>query len=734
MAITKDRQEEVRGTIEHIKFFENSFLIAVLDNGLTIKGSMIEPQQGIEYTFQGSKETHPRFGLQFSFTGYQTNTPTSEGAVLYYLSHNAKWIGPAVAKKAYDLYKDGTLAVLKDHPERVASDIKGMSLEHAQEASAMLKSNEANEKAVLDLREVIGDARVSQGQITQMLEHWRHEAAAYVRKYPYNLPDVIRGIGFHTADEIASRLGYDRNGKPRIEAGVLHCLKDGQRDGHVCLPVNILMTKAYELLGVSRAPIEKIIKEMSKGDKDNERKIVIDNDFIYSLASYDDEIYIADKIRIVLQALPSVHADLTVKGEGLFEDQKDALAKVKSSNVLIVTGAPGVGKSHMIKQIIGLFPMSHQVQLCAPTGKAAKRMYELTGKEARTVHSLLQPIHAPKGMEFTRNEGNPLDARIIICDEVSMMDNWLMASLLRAIEPGSRLVLVGDTNQLPAVGAGNVLKELIDSERVPFTELTEIKRQNPGLIVTNCHSIKNSIRDIEYEGALDFCFLDAETPEEISDIIQGILESVKKNEMMLFKKQADNYLRPLGSLDVLRDIQVITPLREKTELSVKALNYSLQKLLNSRARFVKNTGRYSYYKGDKVIQKKNEYDLGIINGDMGFVRGIDTVHKEIEVTFENPKREVILPMKDNHLELAYSITCHSYQGSEAPVVIIPIHSSFGGLIMQRNWLYTAISRAQKLCILIGQREEIPKIIGRNKQQFRYTQLAKKINPEIDEGW
>ena len=269
MAITKDRQEEVRGTIELIKFFENSFLIAVLDNGLTIKGSMIEPQQGIEYTFQGNLHNDPKWGRQFNFTGYQTNTPTSEGAVLYYLSHNAKWIGPAVARKAYDLYGEGTLAVLKDYPERVATDIKGMSLEHAQEASTMLKANEANERAILDLKEVLGDARVGQNQINQMLEHWRHEAAAYVRKYPYALPDVIKGIGFHTADEIASRLGYDRNGQPRIEAGVLHCLKEGQRDGHVCLPVNILMTKAYELLSVSRAPIEKIVKKMSESNKNN---------------------------------------------------------------------------------------------------------------------------------------------------------------------------------------------------------------------------------------------------------------------------------------------------------------------------------------------------------------------------------------------------------------------------------------------------------------------------------
>ena len=463
----------------------------------------------------------------------------------------------------------------------------------------------------------------------------------------------------------------------------------------------------------------------------------MDNDYIYLLASYNDEIYIADKVKILLTALPDVHADLTIKGEGLFDDQKDALAKIKNSNVFICTGAPGVGKSHMIRQVISLFPMGHRVALCAPTGKAAKRMHELSGKEARTVHSLLQPLPIKGGMEFTRNERNPLDAQVVICDEVSMMDNWLMASLLKAIRPGSRLILVGDTNQLPAVGAGNVLKELIDSEIVPFTELTEIKRQDPGLIVENCHAIKNGIRDIESgrEGVLDFCFLDMDSPEAIQDTIKDILKGVKNDENLgLFGGLVEKCLAPLGKLDVLRDVQVITPLREKTDLSVKALNFSLQKLLNRNARFTKPGGRYSYFTGDKVIQKKNEYDIGIINGDMGIVKGIDMKYKEIEVTFENPKREVSLPMKDNHLELAYAITCHSFQGSEAPVIIIPIHSSFGSLIMQRNWLYTAISRAQKLCILIGQREEIPKIIGRNKQQFRYTQLASKINPEIEEGW
>jgi len=664
MAVTKqDRQEEVKGSIERIRYFENSFLIALLDNGLTVKGSMLDPQHGIQYTFQGRRNDHPKFGPQFDFTGYQANLPVSKGAVLYYIANNAKWIGPSIANALYEVYGKDTLSMLKDHPETVSQEIKGFSYEHAQEASAMLKANEANERSIMELREIIGDAKVSQSQITKMIEHWRHEAPSYVRKYPYQLPEVIKGIGFHTADEIAYRLGYDRDGKPRIEAGLLHCLAEAQRDGHICLPINQLTGNAYDLLGVDRDLIERVIQIMAKGKDKEQRKLVIDNDYVYTLKAYEDEIYIANKVKILLQALSETYAiGITDndKIDELFDDQNEAIQKVSESNVFILTGSPGTGKSYTIKKIMELY-RNHPIALCAPTGKASKRMFELTGRESKTVHSLLEPLPVQGGnMQFMRSENNPLDARVIIVDEVSMMDNWLMASLLRAIRPGSRLILVGDTNQLPAVGAGNVLQELIDSERVPFVELTEIKRQDPGLIIQNCHKVKDGITELEFEDgkSLDFLFIEASEQQQISGIIEDIMEGTKDANMSLLKGAWGKHVNALGKLDVLRDIQVISPLREKTDLSVKVLNNELQKLLNKNARFVqKDQKRYQFFVGDKVIQKKNEYDLGIINGDIGFIREVDFTRKEIVVQFENPEREVNVPLKDNNLELAYAITC-----------------------------------------------------------------------------
>ena len=727
------RQEETKGTIEHIRYFDSNFLIAQLDTGLVIKGSMLEPLKGVEYTFQGKLTEDKKWGRQFAFTGYQTNKPTSREAILYYISHNAKWIGPVIAERLYEAYGADTLKILKESPERTSNGVKGLSKAHAIEASEMLKANEANEKAMLDLKEVLGAASIGQNQINQMLDLWRHEAAAYVRKYPYGLPEWIRGIGFHTADEIAYRLGYSRDGEPRIQAGVLHVLKQGQSDGHVCLPRGILLTKAYELLNIQRGDVGHIVEGMTKG---KEPKLVIDADYVYSVSSFEDEIYIADKIQVLMSCMPSVYPNANVNSKGLFGDQEKALGKVQTDNVFILSGSPGVGKSHLIKKILELFE-GYQVELCCPTGKGAKRMYELTGKPARTIHSLLVPFPIKGKMEFQRNEASPLDAQVVIVDEVSMVDNWLMASLLRAIKPGSRLILVGDFNQLPSVGAGNVLKEMIESEKIPHEELTEIKRQQPGLIIKNCHAIKNR-GSVEYEdadGSLDFLFVDRQEVSGAIDIIKSILlEAGRPQARLLHVNVFGKYLAAVpdsgyGALDVLRDIQVLSPLREKTDLSVKALNKELQMMLNPKAKFTNRVK--AFFEGDKVIQRKNEYDLGIINGDMGFVHRVDYHEKELEVKFENPERMVPLSLKENNLELAYAITCHSAQGSEWPIVIIPIHAAFGSLIMQRNWLYTAISRAQRLCILVGQRAEIPKIIGRNQQQYRYTQLAYKINSELE---
>jgi len=368
-----------------------------------------------------------------------------------------------------------------------------------------------------------------------------------------------------------------------------------------------------------------------------------------------------------------------------------------------MTGAPGTGKTFTIKRIISSFPKA-RIALAAPTGKAAKRIYEQSGMEAKTIHKLLEPQKSGDKFIFSRGAGNPVPADLVVLDEVSMVDVPLMARLLDALAPGTRLILVGDTYQLPPVGAGNVLKDAIASEIIPTTELTIIKRQDEGLIIRNCHRIKNG-QDIEVDNAAgsDFFFLQRESEEEIRETLLDLVS----------RRLPESY-----KADALRDIQVITPLREKTGLSCKALNAEFQKRLNPNPEVEKCRFRVR----DKVIQNRNEYEKDIINGDIGYVRGIEPRSRTITVAFENPERVVDLPLYENDLDLAYAVTCHKYQGSEAPIIVIPIHRSFSPMLMQRNWLYTAVSRAKRVCVLVGQRDEAPRIIARNQQQKRFTRL------------
>ena len=395
----------------------------------------------------------------------------------------------------------------------------------------------------------------------------------------------------------------------------------------------------------------------------------------------------------------------------LFSDQQKAMEMVKKNRVCILTGAPGTGKTFTIKTIINSFPNS-KIALAAPTGKGSKRMYEQSGMKAMTIHKLLEPQKDNNGFHFTRNADNPIDADIIITDEVSMIDVSLMAALMDAVAPNTRLIMVGDTYQLPSVGPGNILKDMISSGVIPTTELTIIKRQDEGLIIKNSHHVKNG-EDIEVKNSKtsDFFFIERESEESIRETVFDLLT---------------HRLKESYKADPLKDVQIISPFRERTGLSCKAFNLECQERLNKNSK-IENC---HFKVGDKVIQTRNDYEKDIINGDIGYVHSINLQEKTIYVDFENPDRPVEIPLYENNLELAYSITVHKGQGSEWTIVIMPIHKCFGTLLMSRNLLYTAISRAKKVCILVGQREEIPKIIRRNHQQKRFTNLARFLNENM----
>ena len=696
----RDGHEQLQGVLSTIKFHQANFLIGVLDDGTTVKGNMLSPQVGLEYTFRGRRERHPRWGEQFAFTDYRVSYPTDLDAIRSYLMENCKWIGPEISRRLVNAYGKETLAVCKADPGRVAIEIPGITLRRAQEIAAMLRNNEANENLQLALKDLLGGTKVTRRALNQILEKWGQDAPALIRENPYALIEAIDGIGFLTADDVARKIGYDFSGAPRIRAGVIHTLKEqafGQ--GHTCLPRAKLLAEAEAILAV---PSERIAAELGPLEKDG--LVVSVDGFVYLKSYHDDEKLIAEKLKILArQTLPPGQPDF----EGLAGDQREALSNAVASGVFILTGAPGTGKTFTIKRIIGSFPEA-RVALAAPTGKAAKRIYEQSGRLAVTIHKLLDPQMVGDRFVFTRNAENPIEADLIVLDEVSMVDTPLMARFLEAVAPGTRLILVGDTYQLPSVGPGNILKDLIASGAIPSTELTIIKRQDEGLIIRNCHRIKNG-QDIELGNSTvrDFFFLKREDQEALQETILDLVS----------RRFPESY-----KADPLKEVQVITPLREKTALSCKALNDLFQQRLNPSPKI----DGVRFKVGDKVIQTKNQYDLDIINGDIGYVRDIDVRERTITVAFENPERMVQLSLHQNDLELAYAITCHKFQGSEARIIVVPIHRSFGPLIMQRQWLYTAVSRAREVCVLVGQREEIPKIIQRNAPQHRHTRLRELV--------
>ena len=693
-----DGHEQLQGVLSTIKFHQGNFLIGVLDDGTTVKGSMLSPQVGLEYTFRGRRERHPRWGEQFAFTDYRASYPTDLSAIQCYLVDNCKWIGPEIGKRLVNTYGKETLAVCKADPDRVASEISGITPRRAKEIAAMLRNNEANENLQLVLKDLLGGTKVNRRAVNQILEKWGQDAPARIRENPYALIEAIDGIGFLTADEVARKIGYDFSGAPRIRAGVIHTLKEqafGQ--GHTCLPKAKLLAEAEKILAV---PPERIGSELGPLEKDG--LVVSADGFVYLKGYHDDEQLIAEKLKVLArQTLPPGQPDF----EGLADDQNEALSKAVSSGVFILTGAPGTGKTYTIKRIISSFPEA-RVALAAPTGKAAKRVYEQSGRLALTIHKLLEPQKVGGSFVFTRDAEKPIEADLIVLDEVSMVDTPLMARFLEAVAPGTRLILVGDTYQLPSVGPGNILKDLIASGAIPSTELSIIKRQDEGLIIRNCHRIKNG-EDIELGNstARDFFVLKRDGDEEIRETILDLVS----------RRFPESY-----HADPLKEVQVITPLREKTALSCKALNEIFQRRLNPKPKI----DGVRFKVGDKVIQTKNQYDLDIINGDIGYVRDIDARDRTITVAFENPERVVQVPLHQNDLELAYAITCHRFQGSEARIVVVPVHRCFGPLIFQRNWAYTAISRAREVCVLVGQRDEFTKAIKRNQQQKRFTGLLR----------
>lgn len=707
-------------------------MLAADEEELTCVGAMSGITEGMNVALKGDFTEHPSYGRQFKVASYEEKEPEDAFAIERYLGSGAiKGIGVALAARIVRKFGKDTFRIIEEEPERLA-EIKGISERKAQEISAQIGEKRELRQAMIFLQQY-GISLALAGKVYQ-----KYGAQVYgiIRENPYRLADDIQGVGFKIADEIAMRAGIRADSDFRIRSGILYTLMQASADGHTYLPQEQLTVRAAEMLGVDEAAVEDHYMDLAV-----ERRIVVkragDETQVYAAAYYTMENNVAVLLR-ELDVRHKISEEELAKGlariEGqehieLDENQRLAVREAVQDGFLIITGGPGTGKTTTINAIIRYFHMlGLDFMLAAPTGRAAKRMSETTGYEARTIHRMLELNGGIEGNAgFERDENNPLETDAVIIDEMSMVDISLMHSLLKAIAPSTRLILVGDTNQLPSVGPGSVLKDIIASGKYHVVRLTKIFRQaSQSDIIVNAHKINRGEPVLLDNQSRDFFFLKRYDADKIINVVlQLVVQKMPKYV------DAEMY-----------DIQVLTPTR-KGLLGVERLNTVLQQYLNppSEGKKEKEHGERIFREGDKVMQVKNNYQLewevrnryglamekgmGVFNGDMGVIRRINEFAEIVTVEFDEG-RSVEYPFKLlEELELAYAITIHKSQGSEYPAVVIPL---LGGprMLMNRNLLYTAVTRAKKCVTLVGDERVFSEMAENVSEQKRYCGLKNRI--------
>ena len=700
------------------------------DELVTIVGTMPYVCEGDSMTVFGRWVHNAKYGRQFKVEQFEKRLPADVSAILRYLSSRAiKGIGPKTAKKIVDEFGEDTFDVLENHPDWLSS-IPGMSLKKANAISEEFKAQSGVRSAMLFFREWFGPA------ITMRIyKKWGSAAVDVAKNNPYRLCEDILGVGFDKADNIAAELGVSKDSVERIKSGVNYVIKYNEhQNGHTCIPRDKLTASSAKLLGVEENAVSEAISELLK-DKKIKYTSVDGVQYIYSLYSYENEKYIASKLVFADKLCPAISFDdveMFVRKEESTHGieyaslQKKAIALALENGVMILTGGPGTGKTTVVRALLDIFSsMGMKIALTAPTGRAAKRLSESTLHEAKTIHRLLEMSYeGDDEAYFARNENNLLDEGVIIIDEASMIDNSLMASLLKAVKPGARIIIIGDADQLPSVGAGNVLADLIESGSFATVKLTEIFRQaGESLIVRNAHAInEGKYPDITVKDN-DFFYIARHSDREIAGTIVDLWQ---------------NRLPRSYGADTVNNIQVICPSR-KGEAGTENLNVILQNALNPKAARKKEYKFRDkiYREGDRVMQIRNNYDLiwekqgesgnGVFNGDIGIIDKIDYAEQCMEIVFDERRTLYDFSILDE-LEHAYAVTVHKSQGSEYPIVIIPMCSA-APMLLTRNLLYTAVTRAQKMVILVGRSEIIMQMVDNNRQSMRYTGLARRLKKE-----
>ena len=729
-----------KGYVEHIVFRnnDNGYTVFQLISGeeeLTCVGSFSVLAEGEFVQVSGAMKEHPLYGEQLQVERYEVLAPEDETAMERYLGSGAvKGIGAALAARIVRRFKKDTFRIIEEEPERLA-EVKGISERRAMEIAEQLEDKKELRQAMMFLTQY----GISMSLAVKIYQKYGSGTYQVVQENPYRLADEISGIGFKAADEIAGRIGIHTNSDYRIRSGLLYVLLQAAGEGHTCLPKEILIRRAVELLRVEEEEIHVQILNLCMDQKlvikeRDQRTLVFYSRYYYmelNTARMLHDLNLEGEIEEeqILDKLKRVEEHSLIQ---LDEMQRQAVVESVKNGLLIITGGPGTGKTTTINAIIRYFETEEmEILLAAPTGRAAKRMTEATGYEALTIHRLLElsggPAEGQNGAAFERNEENPLEADVIIIDEMSMVDIFLMHSLLRAVSAGTRLILVGDINQLPSVGPGCVLKDIIRSEKYHVVMLTKIFRQAAQSdIIVNAHKINRGEQVELNNKSRDFFFLKRQDPNIIIRVLLALIQE---------KLPPYVHAKPY-------DIQVLTPMR-KGALGVERLNEILQRYLNppSGDKTEKETLRGLFREGDKVMQIKNNYQIewearnrygiavdkgtGIFNGDMGVIKCIDLTAETVEVLFDEYRTVVYEFSQLDELELSYAVTIHKSQGSEYPAVVIPLLTG-PHMLMNRNLLYTAVTRARSCVTLVGSKETFSRMIANASEQARHSGLMERI--------
>ncbi len=712
------------GQIERITYTnpENGYTVAQMrvrggSQLVTVVGSLVDPVPGEVMEIFGRWKVHPRFGEQFEVETYRTTAPATVTGIRKYLGSGLiKGIGPVMAKRIVSRFGKQTLDIIEKEPERLA-EIQGIGKKRV----GMINAAWEEQKEIRAVMMFLQSHNVSSGYAAKIFKQYGSRAIEVVSRNPYQMAADIYGIGFLTADRIARELGFEKDSHLRLRAGILYVLNQMAENGHVYYPYHQLLEKAGEMLEVDPYPVADALAYTARA-----KMVVIESipasdadTAVYLSRYYTCETGIAAMLKRLLKtpkasrAIDTDRALAWVQGQLAFtlaEKQAEAVSDAGRHKVMVITGGPGTGKTTIIRAVLKIFSrISVNILMAAPTGRAAKQMSEATGFPASTIHRMLS--FEPRSGGFQKNEHNPLKCEILILDEASMIDTVLMYHLLKAVPKAATLILVGDVNQLPSVGAGNVLEDVIASQKVPVVRLNEIFRQaRQSRIIVNAHRINKGympIIDDARREANDFYFIEKEDPEAVLSLILSMVEA--------------RIPKSFG-FDPVSDIQVLSPMH-KGILGTANLNHELQQRLNPGKDGV-SFGNAMFCMDDKVMQIRNNYDKGIFNGDIGRVCGLNREDRELCVDFDN--RRVSYDFTElNELVLAYAVSVHKSQGSEYPVVIVPVMTQHY-ILLQRNLIYTAVTRGRQLVVVVGTKKALALGIKNDRTQHRFTRLDLRL--------